>query len=423
MSYLPRIVDQGLDELFPELPAIALDGAKGVGKTATASQRAVSIVHLDNQAQQSVVAADPDGILDRPRPLLLDEWQFVPDVWDVVRHSVDEDRSGEQFLFTGSASSRLGAPHHSGAGRIVRLRMRPMTLTERGVAPGGLSLASLLQGTAPKLSGDSPLRLSDYVAEIVASGFPGLRGLSSRALRAQLDGYIRNVVDRDIPEQGLQVRRPDVLLDWLRAYAAATSTTASYTEILNAATAGVDDKPSRATTTIYRDILQQIWVLDPIPAWTASGSVLSRLQQAPKHHLVDPALAVRLLGFNQESLIDGAGTPLGPQQGTMLGHLFESLVTLCVRVAGQTAEADIRHLRTRNGDHEIDLILVRPDGRILAIEVKLSTTITDRDVRHLHWLRDKIGSQLIDAIVVSTGPSAYRRPDGIGIIPLALLNP
>src|SRR5699024_11505175 len=105
------------------------------------------------------------------------------------------------------------------------------------------------------------------------------------------------------------------------------------------------------------DLLAHIWVLDPVPAWTASGSELKRLQSGPKHHLVDPALAVRLLGMTHESLLDGKGAPIGPQEGTLLGSLFESLVTLCVRVPAQTAEAEVRHLRTRNGDHEIDLIL------------------------------------------------------------------
>ena len=423
MAYIRRIVDTELDDLFPELPAIALDGAKGVGKTATATTRAASVIQLDGAAQRAAVAADPSVILARRRPLLIDEWQHVPQVWDVVRRAVDEDRTGAQFLFTGSASPQPGATAHSGSGRIVRMRMRPMTLTERGVADGSVSIRRLLAGGRPPLAGDTGMQLIDYVDAIISSGFPGLRGLSPRALRTQLDSYLRNVVDRDIPDQGIQVRRPDVMMDWLRAYAAATSSTASYSEILDAATAGVADKPDRGTTTAYRDALTQIWVLDPVPAWTASGSELNRLQQTPRHHLVDPALAARLLGLTAESLIDGEGRPIGPQQGTMLGNLFESLATLCVRVAAQAADAEVRHLRTRNGDHEVDLIVVRPDGRVVALEVKLASTVSEADVRHLRWLRNTIGDRLIDAAIITTGPSAYRRPDGIGVVPLGLLAP
>jgi predicted AAA+ superfamily ATPase len=150
---------------------------------------------------------------------------------------------------------------------------------------------------------------------------------------------------------------------------------------------------------------------------------LTRLGQTPKHHLADPALAARLLGLTREALLDGAGTAVGPQTGSILGHLFESLVTLCVRVPSQAAEATIGHLRTRNGDHEVDLLVVRDDGRAVAVEVKLANTVTDADTKHLHWLADRMGDQLLDAIVVNTGPNAYRRPDGIGVVPLGLLAP
>jgi predicted AAA+ superfamily ATPase len=150
---------------------------------------------------------------------------------------------------------------------------------------------------------------------------------------------------------------------------------------------------------------------------------MTRLGQTPKHHLADPALAARLLGLTRDALLDGGGTPIGPQAGSMLGHLFEFLVTLCVRVPAQAAETEVAHMRTRNGDHEVDLVLIRDDGRVLAIEVKLASTVEDKDVRHLRWLAEHLGDQLLDALVINTGPSAYRRPDGIGVLPLGLLAP
>lgn len=242
-------------------------------------------------------------------------------------------------------------------------------------------------------------------------------------MKFQLDSYLRNAVDRDVPEQGLAVRKPEAMLGWLRAYAAATSTTASYTAVLDAATAGVSDKLARSTTVAYRDVLTQLWLLDPVPAWGPAGNPLARLSQSPKHHLADPALAARLLGLSVDALLSGEGKPIGPQAGGMLGHLFESLVTLCVRVAAQATEATVGHVRTRNGDHEIDLVLVRDDGKILAVEVKLAATVEDRDVAHLRWLADRLPGDLLDAVIVNTGPNAYRRADGIGVVPLALLGP
>ena len=423
MSYIRRIIDLELDELFRQVPAIAIDGPKGVGKTTTAQQWAVGQAQLDSKSVRESISADPELILRRPRPLLIDEWQKVPEVWDVVRRAVDVNPVGGQFLLTGSASPQSGATAHSGAARIGRLRMRPMTLSERGVARPTVSLKNLLSGSRPRFDGSCALRLADYADEILASGFPALQGLTPRALRFQLDSYLRNAVDRDVPEQGLNVRKPESMLAWLRAYAAATSTTASYSQILDAATPGQAEKPARGTSISYRDVLARLWLLDPVPAWMPTGSVMTRLGQVPKHHLVDPALAARLLGLTIDSLLDGNGTPIGPQSGTMLGHLFESLVMLCVRVPAQAAEAEIAHMRTRNGDHEVDLVVVRDDGRILAIEVKLSNTVDDRDVRHLKWLADHIGDSLLDAVVINTGPTAYRRTDGIGVLPLGLLAP
>lgn len=423
MGYTRRILDTELDELFGALAALAIDGAKGVGKTTTAEQRVADVVRLDSRASREAIEAEPEQLLAHPRPLLLDEWQKVPAVWDVVRRSVDRDRSGGQFLLAGSATPVAGATEHSGAGRIGRLRMRPMTLSERGVAEPTVSLRELLSGSRRPLAGSTRLRLSDYVEEIVASGFPGMRDLPARALRFQLDSYLHNAVDRDVPDQGLAVRRPEAMLAWLRAYAAASATTASYSQILDAATPGQSDKPARSTSVAYRDVLADIWLLDPVPAWVPVGSGLTRLGQTPKHHLADPALAARLLDLAPGSLLGGENDSGGSRAGGMLGRLFESLVTLCVRVPAQAAEASVSHLRTRNGDHEIDLVLARGDGRALAIEVKLANTVTDRDVRHLQWFTQRMGNSLLDAIIINTGPNAYRRSDGVGVVPLGLLAP
>ena len=423
MVYQRRILDDELDALFPELAAIAIDGPKGVGKTTTAEQRVHTLLHLDSRSAREPVDADPRSVLTRARPLLIDEWQLVPEVWDVIRHAVDTDPSGGQFLLAGSATPSDGATAHSGAGRIGRLRMRPMTLTERGVTSPSVSLGALLTGQRTHVEGETSFRLTEYADEITRSGFPALRTLTPRAQRFQLDSYLRNAVDRDVPEQGLAVRRPDAMLAWLRAYAAASSSTTSYTRILDAATPGQSDKPARSTANAYREALTNIWLLDPVPAWSPTGSALTRLGQSPKHHLADPALAARLLGLAPGSLLDGDGAPLSTREGTMLGALFESLVTLCVRVAAQAAEATAQHLRTQDGSHEVDLVVVRDDGRVLAIEVKLAGTVSDADTKHLRWLRERLGDRVLDAVVINTGPTAYRRRDGIAVVPLALLGP
>lgn len=422
--YRRRTVDDELDELLASLPAVAIEGAKAVGKTASASQRATTIHRLDDPAQRSVAVADPRRLIEGPTPVLIDEWQRVQESWDLVRRAVDDPRvQPGSYLLTGSASP-LNPPTHSGAARIVTVRMRPLTLSERGVGTPTVSLREVLTGDRPPLHGSTRVRLEDYVDEILASGFPGLRGLTGRALRAQLDGYLDRIVDHDFEEMGHHVRNPTALRRWMTAYAAASSTATSYERIRDAATSGEGVTPTRRGTAPYRDVLERLWILDPVPAWLPTRNQLRRLSAPPKHQFVDPALAARLLGVDAGALLEAQ--PVGPpirRDGTLLGGLFESLVTLDVRVYAQADETLTKHLRTASGDREVDLIVERGDGRIVAIEVKLARDITDGDIQHLAWLRDRIGDDLLDAIVITTGESAYRRRDGIGVVPAALLGP
>ncbi len=299
-----------------------------------------------------------------------------------------------------------------------------MTLAERGVDTPTVSLAALLQGDRPAIEGTTHVAAEQYAHEILASGLPGLRNLPERVVRAQLDGYIERVIDHDFEEFGQAVRNQPALRRWMRAYASALSSTASYEKIRDAATAGNDEKPAKTTVLRYRDILESLWIIEPIPAWRPARNELARLSLSPKHQLADPALAARLRGATIDTLLSGvAAGPLAPRDGTLFGALFESQLTLDVRTYAQAAEARVSHLRTRNGDHEIDLIVEGAEQRVLAIEVKLARTITDADVRHLLWLRDRIGPDLLDAVIVSTGPEAYRRRDGIAMVPAALLGP
>lgn len=230
-----------------------------------------------------------------------------------------------------------------------------------------------------------------------------------------LDSYLQRVIDRDLPDQGFEVRRPETLRRWLAAYAAASSTTTSYSKILDATTGGEGSQPAKTTTIAYREHLSRVWLLDPLPGWIPANSPLKRLQQAPKHQLADPALAARLLGLTEASLP-------GPSGAHMLGPLFESLACLSVRVGAQAAGARVSHFRLSGGDREIDFIVEGPDGQVLAIEVKLARSVEDADVRHLLWLRQQIPDRIVDLVVINTGPAAYRRPDGVAVIPLAMLK-
>ena len=422
MEYQPRIVDTELDELMGGLSAVSLEGPKAVGKTETALRRANTVYRLDDPGQLEIARAAPERIITGVPPILVDEWQRLPSSWDLVRRAVDQDPSPARFLLTGSAAPHQ-TPTHSGAGRIVTVRMRPMSLAERRIATPTISLAGLLSGSRPPLTGTTELSLVDYAKEITRSGFPAIRQLSGRLLRTQLDGYLQRIVERDFLELGHRVRNRDALRRWFGAYAAASSTTASYETIRDAASPGEANKPAKTTTIPYRATLENLWMIEQVPAWAPTRNRLRRLAASPVHQLADPALTARLLGADTGALINNTDTgPPVPRDGTLLGALFQSLVTLSVRTYAQAAEATVGHLRTRGGEHEIDLIVERSDNRIVAFEIKLAATATNADTRHLKWLADRIGNDLLDAAIITTGKHAYRRQDGIGIIPAALLT-
>lgn len=425
-GYQQRVIDTELDELLGPLSALALEGPKGVGKTETAQRRARTVVRLDDPAQQEIARAEPVRVLAGEGPILLDEWQRTPAIWDAVRRAVDDGTPSGPFLLTGSAvpsDSDDDPDRHSGAGRIDVLRMRPMTLPERLGTQTTVSLSSLLAGDVEEIGGSTDIRLVDYTEEIGRSGFPAIRKLSGRARRTRLDGYISRIIDQDFKnELGETVRRPDTLRRWMAAYAAATATVTSLEKIRDAATHN-QATPAKTTSLAYRDALMRLFILDPVDGWIPTSNHLKRLTQGVKHHLADPALAVALLGLTESKLLRGeGGVKAIPRDGAFLGGLFESLTTLSIRVFAQAAEARVHHLRTRDGKREVDLIVEGRAGEVAAFEVKLSATVDDSDVKHLHWLHDALGDSLQEAVVITTGQHAYRREDGIGVVPLALLG-
>lgn len=416
--YKRRVIDQELDDLFDQLPAILLDGPKGVGKTATALQRCNGVRQLDRKADHVLVGSDPYVIDGDPRPTLIDEWQKVPPVFDAVRRLVDGGAGGGSFLLTGSAPT---GQTHSGAGRIVTMRMRPLSVFERYDQSDFVSLRGLMQGDN-KVRGRCPLELRDYVHEITASGFPGVRHHEERSVQRHIDSYLQRIVDHDLPELGFTARRPATVMSWLRAYGAATSTTASWEKIRNAATSTSAEMPAKSTTTPYIELLTHLRILDPLYPWMPSRNHLSSLTMAPKHHLADPALAARLVKRSTTQLIRGEDSQLIPRDGTFLGGLFESLTALSVRAFAQNSDADVSHLRTQAGRQEIDFIVEGSEG-VLGIEAKLTGAVEDRDVRHLLWLREKLGDECVGLVVLHTGPEAYTRRDGVAVVPLGLLGP
>jgi len=409
-EYRPRVIDSELYDLLAVLPAISIEGPRAAGKTRTAQQFANTIYNLDDPDTLQMAQRDPSKLATGTEPILIDEWQRLPAAWDVVRRSVDEEFRPGRFLLTGSAHPSM-LPTHSGAGRIVTRRMWTTSLAERW-GSATVSLGALLTGQRPEIQGTTTHTWLDYANEIVKGGFPGWQAVTGRAADLLVDGYLHRIAEHEFPQSGRSVRRPATLRRWMKAYAAAVSTTASYEAIRDAATAEEHDKPSKATTTAYREVLEQMWIVEPVPAWMPGNNRLSRLKRSPKHQLTDTSLAARLLNVKADALTEAS----------LAGQLFESLITRDLRVYAQPADACVCHMRTWNDDREVDLIIEHVDG-IIAVEVKAAALVRPRNTRHLRWLKDRLGPAMLDAMVIYAGAEAYRDDDDIAIVPAGLLGP
>lgn len=406
-------------------PATVLSGARAVGKSETARRRAKTVYQLDRSNVQQVVEGDPDIVTQGATPILIDEWQKHPETWDTIRHAVDEDPSPNRFLLTGSSAPR-DRPSHPGAGRYLFLQMRPLSLAERNLDAPAVSLEDLLSGERSDIGGTSELTLRDYAAEIERSGFPGIRTLPARLRKRRLASYLETtytyaIHDGDDARPRLD---PNAMQRWAQAYAAATATITSQEKIRINATPSGAETPSTESANGIRKALEQAYVIDPIGGWQPSFNYLRKLGKARKHHLTDPALAASLLGVGATKLLQGEGTrTFVASQQPLVGHLFESLVALSVRVYADFHDVKVFHLKTGGGEHEIDLIVERADGGVVALEVKLSAAPEDRDFRHLSWLKRTIGDRLLDAGIITTGKFAYRhRQTGFAVIPAGLLG-
>ena len=273
------------------------------------------------------------------------------------------------------------------------------------------------------VSGKTALTLSDYMDEIYKSGFPGIRVRSERAIKRSLTSYIDNIIERDFQENNIIVRKPKALMAWLKTYAAATATTTSFKTILEAALANENISPSTKTATSYRDLLQNIGIIEELQPWIKMGKIFSNIAKAPKHFLLDPALSVTLLNITRETLL--AGQPpkvIGTLNKSFLGQIFESFVYQSLAVYAEVNEAELSHFRTSDGTREIDFIIEKDDVIVL-IEVKSKSAITTHDVRHLNWFEEKVKDEFkVQKIIVTTGSQAYTRQDGVHVVPVALLG-
>lgn len=432
MDYLPRIADTQLRWLLAEFGGVLINGARGVGKSTTAGRVASTVYDLDDPEVLAEVTADPHLLVRGEPPILIDEWQRYPESMNLVKLAIDKSASPGQFILTGTPSHNLGTSIHSGAGRLPILQMLPMSLAERALEQPTVSLAELLSGEARDVQGDTTVTRGDYAEQILRSGFPGTRDMSTPSRTRYLDGYIQLLLRRDVP-QHLQLRRQRlsaaVLRQWLVAYSESIATDAYFTHIAKVMERREGGTPDAKSIRTYVEGLQDLGVLDPLPYWPKTSHHIGGIKKRDKHHLVDPGLATLLLDIRQPHVLEENWdvTHMDQTGQHRFGKLFESLVTQSVRAYADACDANTYWLGTtkegKRAQREVDLIIQDSHQRIVAIEVKLGDTVSASDVRHLRWLRGEMGARWADGLVVNTGSHAYRRDDGIAVVPASLLGP
>ena len=422
MPYRPRIVDLELTTRLAATGAVVIEGPKGCGKTATARQVARSEVLLDiDDNARRAIAIDPRLVLEGPVPRLFDEWQVEPSLWNHLRRAVDDRQQPGQFILTGSAAPADDITRHTGAARITRLRMRPMSLFEAGHATGAISLSALLAGETAR-SPESTLRITELATLVVIGGWPGnLTRTNAQSMQATRD-YLDEIRRVDLSRVDRITRDPGKVGRLLRALGRHVATEASLATLTadTADTAGVDGTDgelARETVRDYLTALERIMIIEDQPAWAPHLRSRSRIRSAAKRHFVDPSLAAAALRATPERLLADLN---------LLGLLFESLVVRDLRVYAQASDATVLHYRDNTG-LAVDAIVEVADGRWAAFEVKLGQGQIDAAAAALLTFASRVDTAKCGAPaalgVITVAGYGYQRPDKVHVIPIAALGP
>lgn len=416
-DYRPRIADRLLASRLHSMAAVVIEGPRACGKTATARQQARSEVLFDTDlAARRLAGLSPDLVLDGPEPRLLDEWQTVSDLWNHIRRECDDGRRSGRFILTGSAVPADDATRHSGAGRISRVAMRPMTLFESGHSTGAVSLGDLLKSESIAVTVDD-LHLLELIELTCRGGWPGiLRDDIDTALQFSR-GYVSEITRVDLADGNGRRRDPARMASLLRSLARNTATEASLATL--AADAGEEHSLHVDTVSGYLRVFERLFVVEDLPAWSVRLRSRTRLRRSAKRHFVDPSLAVAALRAGPQRLLADL---------SLFGFLFESLVIRDLRVYADAHGGEVCHYRDESG-LEVDAIVEAGHGNWIGCEVKLGgPQAIDAAARSLLKLAERVDTSVVGtpaklAVITAGGKYAYDRADGVAVVPIAALGP
>lgn len=419
-DYRPRLIDNIIDSYLEAFGAVCVEGPKWCGKTWTSSYHCKSEIMLGNPdgnfQNRQLAQMSPSLVLEGETPRLIDEWQEVPQLWDAVRYKVDQSGNKGQFILTGSATQNHKGILHSGAGRIAKLRMRPMSLFESGNSSGDISLKDICEGRIePKISGEVDLRkLIDF---IIRGGWPANQETTLKQAAYLPIQYIRAVLDDDVYRIDNVKRDKHKMELLLRSLARNEATTVTNKKLKNDIKEIDDEDIDVETVSAYLDVFQRLFLTDNQKPFEAKLRSSIRIKQAEKRHLSDPSLAAALLNATPEMLLNDLNT---------LGFLFEALCERDLKIYAESFDAELYHYQDYN-NNEMDAVIAMPDGKWCGFEIKLGANQIDMAAENLIKIKNEIkasGGIAPDSLCVICGLSnaAYQRPDGVFVVPITALR-
>lgn len=418
--YLPRLIEKNIANKLSYIGAIQIEGPKWCGKSTTAFLYAKTIVKLQDpiifNRYKVYASTNKDDLLHGEKPVLFDEWQKIPDLWDFIRLDID-DHPGSPglYILTGSSTPIEDSSRHSGSGRIAKIRMRPLSLFESNDSSGEVSLSKLFNDPDYHVRGVSGLTISDQVSLVCRGGWPGIIQSPKAKVANYIRDYYEGLVSTDISDVDGIKRNPNRAKAVLKSYARGISTLTDYQTMvrdLENTGEGIDIK----TLGSYISAFEKIFIIENVQAWTPKLRSASTIRTKVKKQFVDPSIAVVALNASIDELSEDMET---------FGFFFESMVTRDLRVYLEPLYGEIFHYRDNTG-LEVDCILKLDDGRWAAVEVKVGGNKIDEAAANLLKLGDRVDTQYMKKpeflMVIYGGQHAYRRPDGVYIVPIGCLK-
>ncbi|MDL2312809.1 DUF4143 domain-containing protein [Bacteroidales bacterium OttesenSCG-928-B11] len=421
-TYKPRVIDKLLARKLQGKGAVLIEGPKWCGKTSTAEQQAKSIIYLSDPKRYSqyMLFADesPEIILNGATPRLIDEWQLAPKLWDAVRFEVDHRKEMGQFILTGSAvpASRENI-HHSGTGRFAWLTMRPMSLWESGDSSGAVSLRQLFD-TPKVIAATNETTLQQIAFLTCRGGWPLASLLSKDIALDQAFDYYDAVVNSDIQQSDGVSRDAARVKRLMRSYARHQGTQASHAQIYKDMKTNDNETLEEDTIYSYLNALRRIFVVEDMPAWNPNLRSKTAIRTSNTRYFVDPSIATAALGLGPDDLMNDLET---------FGLFFETLCVRDLRVFAQTLDGEVFHYRDKTG-LECDAVIHLRNGSYGLVEVKMGgEKLIDEGASTLLTLASKIDTTKMKSpsflmILTAVGGFAYRRKDGVYVVPIACLK-